>query len=116
MLATGSDDGTILVWDCRKLQPQPLKRLVGHIGWVKNAEPIDDRHLLSASFDGTVRLWDVLADDGIPSVSRALPRRCFVFVCCITLRAAWRNPRHRGRPAFFVVALSDACIPLFPSP
>lgn len=57
--ATGSDDKTIRIWDLRKLTA-PLKVLTGHEGWVKNIGYDKNRELLmSSSFDGTVRTWDI---------------------------------------------------------
>ena len=35
--------------------------LRGHGGWVKNVEPVGAHRVLTAGFDGTVRLWDVRA-------------------------------------------------------
>ena len=68
VIATGSDDGTIRLWDQRKAGSPAWRTLRGHVGWVKNTEPVDARHLLSASFDGTLRLWDITAEDGMPQV------------------------------------------------
>ena len=51
-----------------------LHVLDGHIGWVKNAEPVSDTHVLTAGFDGTVRLWDVTQPNCCPAVRVLLMR------------------------------------------
>lgn len=43
--------------------------LHGHLNWVKNAEPVSDTLLITAGFDGTVRLWDINQPYGRPEVS-----------------------------------------------
>ncbi len=63
---TASDDCTLCLWDSRTLRP--ILRFVGHRGWCKNCEPLSDNLMISSSFDGTVRLWDALTSNGVPSV------------------------------------------------
>ena len=58
MLASGSRDGTVLLWNARtgKLQ----QRLTGHTAEISSlAFSPDSKVLASGSFDGTVRLWNV---------------------------------------------------------
>ena len=58
LLASGSRDGTIRLWDAasRKL----LGTLEGHTDWVESvAFSPDGQTLASASNDGTIRLWGV---------------------------------------------------------
>ncbi len=54
---TGSDDCTVKHWDVRNTR-HPLSHFQGHQGWVKNCEVVNERLCASASFDGTVRVWD----------------------------------------------------------
>lgn len=54
--SAGSDDTHARVWDLRMLACSHVLR--GHLHWVKNAEPVNDHTLVTAGFDGTVRLWD----------------------------------------------------------
>jgi WD40 repeat protein len=37
-ILTGSDDGTVRLWDMRKLSTGPIKVFTGNDGWVKNVE------------------------------------------------------------------------------
>ena len=59
ILASGSDDSSIILWDLTTLQPlrQPL---VGHTGYIYSvAFSPNGKTLASWSNDGTIRLWDV---------------------------------------------------------
>jgi WD40 repeat protein len=66
-VAAGNKLGDILVWDLPtepgKLAPPPLRRLAGHTNTVNRllATP-DQRWLISASNDHTIRYWDMQAD------------------------------------------------------
>ena len=55
MLATGSYDSTIRLWDLESLEP--LKTLTGHTRGV-TALQFDSGKLISASMDGTLRIWN----------------------------------------------------------
>jgi WD40 repeat protein len=58
-LASGSDDGTVRVWDQSDPEAEPLV-LSGHEDWVLSvAFNPDGQHLASGSADGTVRVWDL---------------------------------------------------------
>jgi U4/U6 small nuclear ribonucleoprotein PRP4 len=62
--ASGSDDHTVRLWDCRKRRP--LAVLAAHSGLVSALAfggaverwPHAGSWLLSASFDGSLRAWD----------------------------------------------------------
>jgi WD40 repeat protein len=56
-LASGSEDGTIRLWDVVRFAE--VARLEGHAGWVRALCVLPDGHLASASDDRTIRLWDV---------------------------------------------------------
>lgn len=57
ILASGSQDKTIKIWNLTKGKVQ--RTLTGHTSWITNIEwsPRGDQ-LLSASYDTTIRLWD----------------------------------------------------------
>jgi len=55
MIATGSYDCTVRLWDLETLQP--LKTLTGH-SRVVTALQFDSGKLISASMDGTLRIWN----------------------------------------------------------
>lgn len=66
ILASGSDDHTIIIWDLGlKDNEQARSRLCGHTGPVNSvAFSLDGQLVASGSDDGTVRLWNVKL--GIP--------------------------------------------------
>ena len=69
-LASGSDDGTIRLWDLAQPGGEP-RVLRGHEGGVFSvAVAPDGRTLASGSDDGTIRLWDLAQPGGEPRVLR----------------------------------------------
>ena len=56
-LATGSEDGTVRIWDAATGQERAI--LTGHTGWVTAvAVAPDGSWLATGGEDGTVRIWD----------------------------------------------------------
>jgi WD40 repeat protein len=80
-VAVGCDDAAIRIWDLMNPQGdgsmgEPVQVLLGH----KNGFPIfdvdwnrDGRSLLSAGGDGSVRLWDTMAQGPFGTVTRVKP-------------------------------------------
>lgn len=63
ILASGSDDGIVKVWDRRELKenyPKPVGQLAGHKDGIAYLDPRGDgRYLLSNSKDQSIKLWDI---------------------------------------------------------
>ena len=57
-LASGSDDGTIRLWDLARTDTEPA-RLQGHSGSILALCILPDGRLASGSDDRTIRLWDM---------------------------------------------------------
>jgi len=55
ILATGSYDNTIKIWDLET--GEELRTLTGHTRGIRSLQ-MDDHKLLSASLDGTVKVWN----------------------------------------------------------
>jgi WD40 repeat protein len=56
-LASGSDDGTIIVWDLAT--GSPALTLEGHAGTINGLAWSADGRLASGSYDGTIMIWDL---------------------------------------------------------
>jgi len=63
ILASGSDDGLVKVWDRRELKegrPTPVGQLAGHRDGIAYLDPRGDgRYLISNSKDQSIKLWDI---------------------------------------------------------
>ena len=55
-IVSGSDDGTLRVWDAAS--GQCLQTLKGHSNWVNCVAGLPDAHVVSGSDDSTLRAWD----------------------------------------------------------
>jgi len=71
-LASGSGDGTVIVWDLAR--SLPAQTLAGPPGWVLRVAWSGDGRLASGSGDGTVIVWDLTQ----ASLGRGLPSSLFV--------------------------------------
>ncbi|KAL2633693.1 hypothetical protein R1flu_005172 [Riccia fluitans] len=64
LVATGGADSVLRIWDPRIVGVVvPILQLSSHKGWITSCKwhPRSTYHLLSASHDGTVKLWDMRA-------------------------------------------------------
>ncbi|KAK7320022.1 hypothetical protein RJT34_04751 [Clitoria ternatea] len=67
-VVSGSDDQSVLVWD--KQTTQLLEELKGHDGPVSCVRTLSGERVLTASYDGTVKMWDVRTDRCVATVGR----------------------------------------------
>jgi len=66
-IATASADHTARIWDM--MTGQELITLYGHTDEVLDVRWVDRQHLLTSGWDGTLRLWQVFDDNGLPLCS-----------------------------------------------
>ncbi|XP_010265189.1 PREDICTED: DENN domain and WD repeat-containing protein SCD1 isoform X2 [Nelumbo nucifera] len=67
-VVSGSDDQSIIVWD--KQTTQLLEELKGHDGQVSCVRMLSGERVLTASHDGSVKMWDVRTDTCVATVGR----------------------------------------------
>jgi len=63
-LAVGLADGTLSLWDTRRISKEPLREMRGHAGSVECLATLPGDILASASSDGSLRLWDCARRSG----------------------------------------------------
>ncbi|KAI3795137.1 hypothetical protein L1987_37785 [Smallanthus sonchifolius] len=68
-IVSGSDDRYVLVWD--KQTTQLLEELKGHDAEVSCARMLSGERVLTAAYDGTVKMWDVKTDACVATVGRS---------------------------------------------
>lgn len=67
-VVSGSDDQSVIVWD--KQTTQLLEELKGHDAQVGCVRMLSGERVLTASHDGTVKMWDVRTDTCVATVGR----------------------------------------------
>ncbi|KAK0587053.1 hypothetical protein LWI29_016603 [Acer saccharum] len=67
-VVSGSDDQSVIVWD--KQTSQLLEELKGHDAQVSCVRMLSGERVLTASHDGTVKMWDVRTDTCVATVGR----------------------------------------------
>ncbi|KAI3735818.1 hypothetical protein L6452_15337 [Arctium lappa] len=67
-IVSGSDDHHVFVWD--KQTTQLLEELKGHDAEVSCARMLSGERVLTAAYDGTVKMWDVRTDTCVATVGR----------------------------------------------
>lgn len=67
-VVSGSDDQSVIVWD--KQTSQLLEELKGHDAQVSCVRMLSGERVLTASQDGTVKMWDVRTDTCVATIGR----------------------------------------------
>ncbi|KAG0581684.1 hypothetical protein KC19_4G271700 [Ceratodon purpureus] len=68
-VVSGSDDNRVLVWDKNSKQLQ--QELKGHDGKVNIVRMLKGERILSASHDGSVKMWDIRIDSCVATVGKS---------------------------------------------
>jgi WD40 repeat protein len=69
-IVVASTDGTLRVWDVRRLTPRRVRALKGHAGMVHACAFSPDGSLIvSASTDTTLKVWDALTGQGVRTLA-----------------------------------------------
>ncbi|GLJ48583.1 hypothetical protein SUGI_1024890 [Cryptomeria japonica] len=69
-VVSGSDDQNVFVWD--KHTSRLLEELKGHDAQVSCVKMLSGERVLTASHDGSVKMWDVRTDTCVATVGRSL--------------------------------------------
>lgn len=69
-VVSGSDDQNVFVWD--KHTSRLLEELKGHDAQVSCVKMLSGERVLTASHDGSVKMWDVRTDTCVATVGRCL--------------------------------------------
>ncbi|KAK3091789.1 hypothetical protein FSP39_022622, partial [Pinctada imbricata] len=76
-VVSGADDGTIIVWTF--LKGEARFKLIGHVGRVIQLKLLGNRnYMVSASQDGSIRLWNIFIGQQVTLIDMHVPIRSFV--------------------------------------
>jgi len=81
VLVSGGRDKNLIVWKLTHEQNQygsPVKLLKGHSHFISDAVMTSDgNHVISSSWDKSMRLWDIKSGDVEKKIYRSF-KRCFI--------------------------------------
>jgi ribosome biogenesis protein YTM1 len=82
LVVSGHADFSIRVWDPRDGAVAPQVKLSSHRGWVTSIAAVQGHEIVSASYDGTIKVWDVRASVPLHTIEAHAGQRAMAVAWC----------------------------------